>query len=129
MSVAGFNDVGTVTSSDDVVLGVSSRGPTPGGRKKPDLAAPGGSVTGADIAWNDPPSNPDYTGMSGTSFASPHVAGAMTLLEGAEIIDPMPQRAILINSARDWDGTNTGLHGWTSPQTGWRPEVGGASST
>jgi hypothetical protein len=36
----------------------------------------------------------------------------------------MAQRAILINGARDWNGTNTGLHGWTAPQTGWRPEVG-----
>ena len=41
LSVAAFNDVGTVTSTDDVVLGISSRGPTPGGRKKPDLTAPG----------------------------------------------------------------------------------------
>ncbi len=48
----------------------------------------------------------------------------MTLLEGAGITDAMAQRAILINSARDWNGLNTGLSGWTAPQTGWRPEVG-----
>ncbi len=124
MSVGAFNDVGTIGSTDDVVLGVSSRGPTPAGRKKPDLTAPGGSVVSADSNWNSPPANPDYTPMSGTSFASPHVAGAMALLEGAGITDPMVQRALLINSARDWNGTNTGLHGWTAPQTGWRPEVG-----
>ncbi len=124
LTVGGFNDVGTVTSTDDVVLGVSSRGPTPGGRKKPDLTAPAGAVVAPSMAWNSPPSNPDFTAMSGTSFAAPHVAGAMTLLEGAGIPDPMAQRAILINSARDWDGTNTGLNGWTAPQTGWRPEVG-----
>lgn len=125
MSVGGYNDVGTVTSTDDVVLGISGRGPTPGGRKKPDLTAPGGAVVAADIAWDTPPSNPDYTAQTGTSFSSPHVAGAMTLLEGAGITDAMAQRAILINSARDWNGTNTGLHGWTSgTQTGWRPEVG-----
>ncbi len=74
--------------------------------------------------WNTPPSNPDFTGASGTSFSAPHVAGAMTLLEGAGIGDPMAQRAILINSARDWNGMNTGLEGWAAPQTGWRPEVG-----
>ncbi|MFN8151505.1 MAG: S8 family serine peptidase [Solirubrobacterales bacterium] len=106
------------------MLGISSRGPTPGGRKKPDLTAPGGAVVSADSAWDSPPSNPDYTAETGTSFSSPHVAGAMTLLEGAGITDPMAQRALLINSARDWNGTNTGLHGWTAPQTGWRPEVG-----
>lgn len=136
INVAGYNDVGTVDSTDDVVLGFSSRGPTPGGRKKPDLTAPGGAVIAPSIRWNSPPpcgaegTDPDgtcadYSGMSGTSFSSPHVAGAMTLLEGANIGDPMAQRAILINSARDWGGTNTGLHGWTSGnQTGWRPEVG-----
>ena len=62
--------------------------------------------------------------MTGTSFSAPHVAGAMTLLEGAGIGDPMAQRAILINSARDWNGAATGLAGWTAPQTSWRPEVG-----
>jgi hypothetical protein len=124
LSVAAFNDVGTVTSTDDVVLGVSSRGPTPGGRKKPDLTAPGGAVIAPSADWNSPPSNPDFTGASGTSFSAPHVAGAMTLLEGAGIGDPMAQRAILINSARDWNGAATGLAGWTAPQTTWRPEVG-----
>lgn len=135
MSVAALNDVATMTTTDDVVAGFSSRGPTPGGRKKPDLIAPGGAVVAADEAWAQMPPCPDpgtdldgtcrdYTPMSGTSFSGPHVAAAMTLLEGAGITDPMAQRAILINSARDWDGTNTGLHGWTAPQTGWRPEVG-----
>jgi Subtilase family len=124
LTVGGFNDVGTVSSADDVVLGISSRGPTPGGRKKPDLTAPGGSVIGPSAAWNSPPSNPDFTAMSGTSFAAPHVAGAMALLEGAGIGDPMAQRAILINGARDWDGASTGLDGWMPPQVGWRPEVG-----
>ena len=124
LSVGAFNDVGTVDSSDDVVLGVSSRGPTPGGRKKPDLTAPGGAVIAPSSLWNSPPSNPDFTGASGTSFSAPHVAGAMTLLEGAGIGDPMAQRAILINSARDWNGTTTGLDGWAPPQASWRPEVG-----
>ncbi|MFN8113288.1 MAG: S8 family serine peptidase [Solirubrobacterales bacterium] len=124
LTVGGFNDVGTVTSTDDVVLGISSRGPTPGGRKKPDLTAPAGAVIAPSSAWNSPPSNPDFTAMTGTSFAAPHVAGAMTLLEGAGIADAKAQRAILINSARDWNGAATGLAGWAPPQIGWRPEVG-----
>lgn len=125
LTVGGYNDVGTVSSTDDVVLGSSSRGPSLGGRKKPDLTAPGGAVISADSAWNTPPSNPDFTSETGTSFSSPHVAGAMTLLEGSGVTDPMAQRAILINSARDWNGTDTGLNGWTTgTQTGWRPEVG-----
>jgi hypothetical protein len=124
LTVGGFNDVGTVASSDDVVLGISSRGPTPGGRKKPDLTAPAGAVIAPSAAWNSPPSNPDFTAMTGTSFAAPHVAGAMTLLEGAGIADAKAQRAILINSARDWNGAGTGLVGWSPPQASWQPEVG-----
>lgn len=124
MSVAAYNDLGTLTSTDDVVLGDSSRGPSPGRRKKPDITAPGGAVIAPSLAWNTPPSNPDFTGMSGTSFSSPHVAGAMALLEGAAIGDPMAQRAILVNSARDWNGATTGLAGWSGPQARWRPEVG-----
>ncbi len=124
LTVAGFNDVGTVDPTDDVVLGISSRGPTPGGRKKPDLTAPAAAVIAPSMHWNDSPVSPDFTPMTGTSFAAPHVAGAMTLLEGAGIGDPMAQRAILINSARDWTGRIDGLAGWTPPQSGWRPEVG-----
>ena len=63
MSVGAFNDVGTVASADDVVLGISSRGPTPAGRKKPDLTAPGGAVVAAELLLElIRPSNPDYTG-------------------------------------------------------------------
>lgn len=128
LSVGGFNDGNTTASTDDVVLGISSRGPTPGGRKKPDLTAPGGSIISPDAGWNTPASNPDFTGVTGTSFSTPHVAGATALLEGSGITSPIAQRALLINSARDWDGTNTGLLGWSSgTQTGWRPEVGWGS--
>lgn len=113
LSVAGSNDLDTVDPSDDAILGISSRGPTPGGRKKPDLIAPGASIMSPDLQWNSPAANPDYTPVTGTSFSAPHVAGAMALLAGAGISDPKTQRAILINSAREWSG-----------QTHWQPDVG-----
>ncbi len=123
LSVGAYADIGTVTSSDDVVADFSSRGPSPGGRKKPDLTAPGVSIMAPSALWDEPIGNPLFTPESGTSFSTPHVAGAMTLLAGAGILDPKVQRAILINSARDWDGLISGLNNWTV-QTGWRPEVG-----
>ncbi len=130
LTVGGFNDVGTVDSTDDVVLGHQLTWTDAGGRKKPDLTAPAGAVVAPSAMWDSPPSNPDFTAMTGTSFAAPHVAGAMTLLEGAGIGDPMAQRAILINSARDWNGASTGLIGWT-PTSGRLAAGGrlGSSST
>lgn len=128
LSVAAYNDADTLTAADDKVATFSSRGPSPGGRKKPDLTAPGVGIMAPSSSWNSPPGNLDFTSVNGTSFSTPHVAGAMTLLAGAGILDPMVQRAILINSARDWDGDEAGLNGWPQPpdvaQTGWRAEVG-----
>jgi subtilisin family serine protease len=80
----------------------SSAGPTRDGRLKPELVAPGVHVLAARSA---PPGSSQSLGMltrkSGTSFAAPHVTGAVALclqgaprpLTGAEI------RAILVRSA------------------------------
>ncbi len=68
--------VGSTTSSD-TMSSFSSRGPATGASKiKPDLSAPGSSVRSA---WN----NDGYNTISGTSMATPHVAGAAALLISA----------------------------------------------
>ena len=110
MSVGAFSDLNTSSTSDDVIASFSSRGPTPGGRKKPDLIAPGVGITAPDADWE---AGDDFTPETGTSFSSPFVAGGMALMEGAGIVDPKIQRAILVNSARDWPG-----------QTHWQPDAG-----
>lgn len=64
------------TGADDAIASLSSRGPvTVDGsqRPKPELVAPGVSVRSADL-------NHTYTLKTGTSMASPHVAGAAALL-------------------------------------------------
>jgi subtilisin family serine protease len=59
------------------IAGFSSRGPGAfGGEIKPNVAAPGVNVRSS---WNDG----NYRSISGTSMASPHVAGAVALIWSA----------------------------------------------
>jgi len=53
----------------------SSRGPTGDGRMKPDVMAPGGAVMSARANSGD-----EYVSYSGTSMATPHVAGVAALM-------------------------------------------------
>jgi len=64
--------VGAV-DANGAIAGYSSRGPTADGRMKPDLVAMGSNVLIPGIRSNS------YTHLSGTSFASPLVAGALAL--------------------------------------------------
>ncbi|MEV4056504.1 S8 family serine peptidase [Amycolatopsis sp. NPDC049688] len=95
-------------SKKDVLSPFSSRGPRPGdGAAKPDLAAPGESITAARPAGIPPAGEPvgdGYQTLSGTSMATPHVAGSAAILAQQHADWPADRlKAALTSSAEPVD--------------------------
>lgn len=73
--------VGAV-DDDDLIADFSSVGPRTGDKAvKPDITAPGVSITAAAAAGVEGQDPPGYHSLSGTSMATPHVAGAAAILK------------------------------------------------
>lgn len=111
ITIANMDDRNTYTRGDDAIYSSSSRGPTKGGRFKPDIAAPGTNIYSTAFNWNGGPSgsNLDFISMSGTSMAAPHITGAVALLRQTGVTSPLAQKAILIN---------------TTDTSGWKSDIG-----
>ncbi|MGW6739425.1 S8 family serine peptidase [Streptomyces sp. NPDC055025] len=80
-SAASALTVGAVDRADKIA-GFSSVGQTADGSLKPDLTAPGVDIVAARAAQGrlGTPAADGYVSMSGTSMATPHVAGAAAIL-------------------------------------------------
>jgi subtilisin family serine protease len=93
----------------------SSSGPTRDGRRKPDLVAPGVQVLAARSAPRDDRRSEGLLARkSGTSFAAPHVTGAVALLlEGAPRLTSAQIRALLLKTTEP-----SRMNDRTSPRLG-----------
>lgn len=115
----------TIADNANDIAPFSGRGPTTDGRVKPDLVAPGTHIIGAASQAEGytgrnvcdpyyPPEQTLYAASSGTSHATPAVAGAASLLirryevwSGAPP-SPAMVKALLLNTARYLNGLDSG---------------------
>lgn len=105
----------------------SSRGPTQEGRIKPDVVGPGTSILSTHSRAAGPDdlfgtsSDPDYFFLSGTSMATPLVAGCVAVLRETLVKNGTPNpsaallKAMLINGAQDLPGQYNPSEAGVSP--------------
>jgi len=100
--------VGAIEDSMDIAY-FSSRGPTADGRTKPDVCA-----VGVDVIAPAANSGDGYLAHSGTSMATPHVAGvAALMIEYNPCITPSEVKDILHNTSVDkGDPGPDNTYGW-----------------
>ena len=87
----------SATDSNDKIAWFSSRGPEVA------IAAPGVNVTQQTVCNGGKDKCEVFGTFSGTSMASPHVAGAAAMLVGLGVTDPDALRAALQSTARPKD--------------------------
>ena len=96
------------TDSLGAVTAFSSRGPTADGRFKPEVVAPGRDVRVASTTGGD-------TLGSGTSFATPLVAGIAALVQSTRLGRPATELRRGLLDAGGFRNAPDNIHGWGIP--------------
>ena len=109
-----FETLSNTKTEGDHLADFSSRGPVEGNYDiRPDVVAPGVSIFSTTPEFiNDPQDGMNYENayvrMSGTSMASPHVAGAAALiLQEHPEYTPFDVKSALMNTSDDLQGDNS----------------------
>lgn len=96
ITVAASDDQNTTSWTDDDIARFSSVGPTKYGDMKPDVAAPGAGILSCEA------NTAGWVSYSGTSMATPHVAGAIALiLDANPNWTPDQIKTALMNTTND----------------------------
>lgn len=117
ITVGNLDQNETEDPKDDKIDDFSSRGPAPGGLKKPDLSAPGVKIYAPyvpdgnidnETEWDaDKDGKIDYIALSGTSFAAPFVSGvAALMLQTNPELTPDEVKYILMDTADSLPGVD-----------------------
>ena len=117
ITVASVDDQNTASRDDDTIASYSSRGPTAGGRRKPDIAAPGSDIDSCNNNWE---TQLDFVEKDGTSMAAPMILGLAMDLMDAGVSDEKEIKALLINHAQK---NEPGID-FESDTDGWSPAYG-----
>jgi len=120
LTVGASSHMGSIDRSDDTVAPFSSRGPTAIDRaSKPDLVAPGVGIESLSAPGSSlfaskspyllngttPSAYPPYLSLSGTSQATPVVAGTVALmLQANPALTPNAVKAMLQYTAQQYEG-------------------------
>jgi len=140
ISVGGIRHGNDTNDANDNWSYGASIGPAQDGRIKPDIAAYYDSVWTSDADPGGYASGDDYTSFSGTSAATPIVAGHLGLIYQmwhngvfgnsvgtGDVFDNRPHnttaKAILLNSAKQWNFSGS-THDLTRTHQGWgKPDL------
>jgi len=129
ITVGATDDQDTIDRSDDIIASYSSRGPRkdngdadPCDELKPDVCAPGTGITQAEFdRLGDGSGNGYGSRGSGTSYATPLVAGVVALMLEAnrELTPAIAKEALRASAERQLNASNYELDPFWNKDFGW----------